>query len=172
MALILYKWLMVLFMPGYLSEKPLHPFYVSVTEVVHQPATGNLEVVCKIFTDDFEHTLRMANPGAKIDLLKNEMQEQMKPLIVSYINTHLKIMVNDRIVPLQFVGYEQEEEGIISYFESVSVPDIQRIQVWCNMLYEYKKEQMNLFHITVHGNRKSFKLNYPDMERTVTFGKN
>lgn len=169
MALILYKWLMVLFMPWNIADKPLHPFYVSVTEVVHQPSTGNLEVVCKIFTDDFEHTLRMANPGVKVDLLKREMQEQMKPYIESYINKHLKITANGRLVTLQFAGFEQEEEGIVSYFESAPLRNVQQVHVWCNLLYEYKKEQMNLFHITVNGTRKSFKLNHPEVEKTVSF---
>lgn len=169
MALILYKWLMVFASLGFVSEKPLHPFYVSVTEAIHQPATQRFEVVCKIFTDDFEHTLRLANPDVKIDLLNRAMQEQMNPLVVSYLNKHLSIMVNGKPLMLQFAGFEQEEEGILSYFESAPVQHVRQVQVRCDMLYEYKREQMNLFHITVQGKRKSFKLNHPDTEKTVTF---
>lgn len=169
MALILYKWLMMVFLQWAPMQPDVHPFYVSVTEVHQHTPNGNLEITCKIFTDDFEHTLRNANPGVRIDLLRKDMQDEMQPLIASYIKQHLKLYVNGSPVYIQMIGYEQEEEGIISYFESTPVKSVQQLKVWSNLLYEYKEEQMNLFHITVNGKRKSFKLNHPEQQMEVSF---
>lgn len=169
MALILYKWLMVAFLQWAPVQPLVHPFYVSVTEVHQHTLDGNLEITCKIFTDDFEHTLRMDNPGVRIDLLRKVMHDEMQPLIAAYIKQHLKLYANGSLVSIQMIGFEQEEEGIISYFESTPVKSVQQLKIWSNLLYEYKEEQMNLFHITVNGKRKSFKLNHPEQEMDVSF---
>lgn len=146
---------------GMPNEKPLHPFYVSVTEITHNESSKNFEVITKIFTDDFEHTLRIANPNVRIDLIRMEMYEQMSPLVEKYIRQHFQIIVEKKIVALNFVGFEQEEEGILCYFESAPVNTPKTIEIKADLLYEYKKEQLNLFHVRVQGKRISQKLNYP-----------
>ena len=63
MAALLYKWLFLVFMTatGYTGQEksgsPVHPFFVSVTEINHNAGDKNLEISCKIFTDDFEAAL-------------------------------------------------------------------------------------------------------------------
>ena len=56
MASSLNKWLFILGLSFVLtSAKPVdHPFHVSVIEINHNAADKNLEISCKIFTDDFE----------------------------------------------------------------------------------------------------------------------
>src|SRR5687768_6597088 len=46
-----------------------HPFFVSTTEINHNAADKNLEISCRIFTDDFETTLTKAYQS-KVDLFK------------------------------------------------------------------------------------------------------
>ena len=38
-----------------------HPIFVSVTQIDHNATDKTLEISCKIFTDDFEQTLRQQN---------------------------------------------------------------------------------------------------------------
>jgi hypothetical protein len=38
-----------------------------------------------------------------------------------------------------------------------------------SILYELYDKQMNLMHVSVGGNRKSTRLNYPDKEATFNF---
>lgn len=46
----------------------LHPFYVSVTEVAHNPKTKNLEISCKIFFNDLETALEKQS-NSQLDIL-------------------------------------------------------------------------------------------------------
>lgn len=158
--------LSVMFLP---VSKPSHPFYVSVFEITHNEQTQCFEIITKIFTDDFEHTLRMSNPGVKIDLLKPEMYEAMMPLVEKYIIAHFRLFADNKNVELSFIGFEEEEEGILSYFESKPVAKPAEIKVKSDLLYEYKKEQVNIYHVKVGGKRISYKLNNPNTDAGFDF---
>jgi hypothetical protein len=74
----------------------------------------------------------------------------------------LKIAVNEKSVKLSFVGYEQNEETIQSYFLVDEVKSVKSMEVLDNILYEYKSEQMSIIHVIVDGKRRSTKLNNPE----------
>ena len=74
MVILLYKWLFLasaIFGNGDLATGKTagarHPLYISVTEMEHNVTDKNLEISCKIFTDDFEKTLASVF-RAKVDL--------------------------------------------------------------------------------------------------------
>jgi len=156
-----YKWLLASFVIVVLSASGLHPIYVSVIEIEHNAKERTLEVSCKIFTDDFEKTLRMAYK-TPVDLVKPANREAMNKLVNDYVQKHLNIKVDGKTAAFKFIGFEEIEEGIYSYFQADNISDVKRLTVTDNILYEYKKEQISLLHVTVNNNRKSTKLNNPD----------
>jgi len=143
-----------------LQEKDIHPLFISVTEIEHNAREKTLEVSCRIFTDDFEKTLRQSYKG-KVDLLQPADKAAMNKLVSEYVMNHLSLNVDGKAVKMEFIGYEQQEEGIQSYYQVSNVSNPKRIEVPDTILYEYKKEQMSIIHVTVNGNRKSFRLNTP-----------
>jgi hypothetical protein len=160
MAAILFKWFFLLAV-SVNSLPGSHPIFVSVTEIDHNKKEKTLEISCRIFTDDFEKTLRSVH-NSKIDLLDESMREAMYPVVNNYITKHLKIFVNGQPVKLKWIGYEPNEEGIVSYLQADNIPEVKSVTVIGNLLYEYKKEQISLLHVTVNGTRKSYKLNNPE----------
>jgi uncharacterized membrane protein len=162
----MYKWLIVFFFTGFLDSH--HPIFVSVTEIEHNAAEKTLEISCKIFTDDFETTLRKKYNG-RIDLLDAKVRTSMNPIVNDYIQKHLKLVVNGKPVELQFLGFEQEEEGIVSFFEVKNIIEVKKVEVINDLLYEYKPQQMEIMHITVKGERKSSRLNNPDSKAEFLF---
>ncbi len=145
-----------------------HPFYVSVTQIEENTKEKILEVSCKIFTDDFEKTLRM-HYRQHIDLLNPADKSAMNKVVNDYIKQHLKITVDGKLYPLQFVGYEKNEEGVECYFQVNSVSVNKTIGVFNDLLFEYKPEQTNIVHVTVKGKRKSRQLVNPDSEAVFNF---
>lgn len=168
MASILYKWFVVVSMNLFSHFFAAHPVFVSVTEIEHNAKEKTLELSCKIFTDDFEKTLRSAY-HVHVDLLSPSDKNAMNKLVSDYVLKHLRISVDGKPVVLKFIGYEQIEEGIYSYFQADNVPVVKQLNVFNNILYEYKDQQMGLIHVTVNGNRKSTKLNNPDSEAVFNF---
>ena len=161
MVSILFKWLLI---GNFLLPAPAavhHPIYMSVTEIEHNAKDKTLEISCKIFTDDFEKTLRQTYKGT-VDLLQPKDKAAMNSLVSSYVKKHLSLLVNGKPVSLEFIGYEQQEEGIERYYQVNNIASVQKIEVTDNILYEYKSEQISLLHVIVNGNRKSYKLVNPD----------
>ena len=165
---ILYKWLFLgsVWMLG--SSLVMHPIYISVTEIEHNAKDKTLEISCKIFTDDFEKTLRAAY-HTHVDLLKGSEKPAMDKLVSDYVKKHLQISVNGKAQVLQYKGYEQIEEGIYSYYEVDSIPVVKKITVTDNILYDYQSQQISLLHITVNGNRQSTKLVNPEDKVSVDY---
>lgn len=174
MASILYKWIMFVsfslpgILPTHEKKEAFHPIFVSVTEIEHNAKDKTLEISCKIFTDDFEKTLRKSYTG-KIDLADEKQKSQMGNLINGYIQKHLSITTDGKKATLQFLGFEQEEEGVISYFQAANISTVKNVTVFDNILYEYSTQQMGIVHVIVNGSRKSTRLNNPDANASFSF---
>ena len=143
------------------THKNAHPYFVSTTEIEYNAGDKTLEVSCKMFTDDFEKALRITHKS-NVDLLNAKNQEEANRLVADYLKKHLQITVDGNLVDLQFLGYEKEGEAIWSYFQAEKITQVKKVEVMNDILFEYKKEQTNLLHITVNGKRKSIKLNNPE----------
>lgn len=150
------------------NKEAAHPFFVSVTQIRENTKEKILEISCKIFTDDFEQTLRM-HYHRHIDLLNPTDKAAMNKVVNDYIIQHLKISVDGKFCPLQFVGYEKNEEGVECYFQANNIWVSNSVSVFNDLLFEYKPEQTNIVHVTVKGKRKSRELINPDAKFNFTF---
>lgn len=145
-----------------------HPIFVSVTEIEHNAKDKTLEISCKIFTDDFEKTLRAAYK-THVDLLDPKVKPAMDKLVNDYVQKHLKIAANGSPVTMKYLGYEQIEEGIYSYYQVDNIASLKKLDITDNVLYEYKDQQISLIHVTVNGKRQSTKLNNPEEKTSFEF---
>jgi hypothetical protein len=145
-----------------------HPIFMSVTEIEHNAKDKTLEISCKIFTDDLEKALRQTYKGT-VDLINPKDKAVMNKLVSDYVQNHLAVAVDGKKTAMQFIGYEQQEEGILSYYQVNNITAVRKIDITDNILYEYKKEQIEIIHVTVDGNRKSTKLNNPDEKASFEF---
>lgn len=162
---------MLCFGVGVPSTQPLanaHPIYVSVAEIEHNAKAQTLQVSYKIFTDDFEKTLRK-NTNLKVDLINPKDREKMNILVNAYLQKHFTLKVNGKAVSLRFLGFEEIEEGIYSYLEATNITAVKTIEVFNNVLYDYHPQQMGIFHCKVNGVNKSSKLNNPETGVTFNF---
>ena len=171
MASSVYKWLLLpCFTLGLSAAAPasVHPFHVSVTEINHNAAEKTLEISCKLFTDDFEKILAK-NYNTRVDLINPPDKSKMDSLVKQYVFSHLKVKANGRPVTMNYIGYEHEVEAAYSYIEVVNVPAVSKLEITNTLLYDMFDDQLGIMHITVGGNRKSNKLNYPNQEITFSF---
>lgn len=168
MAGFLFKWLLFV---GFLHSTPapvIHPIFVSVTEIEHNAKDKTLEISCKIFTDDFEKTLRQQY-NTHVDLLNPKEKTAMEKLVSDYVPKHLFIKADGKPAPLQYLGYEQQEEGIVSFYQVNNISSVKKLEITDNILFEYKKEQISIIHTIVNGNRKSTKLVNPEDKASFEF---
>ncbi len=166
---LFFKYLLIPF--GLLSfsrvEKS-HPIFMSVTQIEQNAKEKTLEVSCKIFTDDFEKALRAAYKS-KIDLLDEKQKPVMDKFVNDYVQKHLKLVVDGKIVTMKYIGYENIEDAINNYFEVQNIGTVKKIEITDDILYEFKPAQISLLHVTVGGNRKSIKLSNPESKAVMVF---
>jgi hypothetical protein len=179
MALLSFKWLFIsLFSLFSLHSKEyrvvdkgkesFHPFYVSVTEINHNAKEKTLEVSCKIFADDMEAVLKQ-NYKTKVDLVSPQQHEQNNKLIADYIIKHLAFVADGKPVKLSYVGFEKESESVYCYFEVDNLPALKKLDVTNSLLQDFNDTQINIMHVIVNGNRKSYKLDYPNKQASFSF---
>ncbi len=145
-----------------------HPFYVSVTEINHNAKNKTIEVSSKIFFDDLEREIENENQ-VQIDLIKPNDKAKVDQLIATYIKKHLQIKVDGKVLAMNYLGYEIQEDATWCYLEIPKVNKVTTIEINNNILYQLHSEQINLMNVTVGGKRQSTKLDAPDRKASFRF---
>ena len=143
------------------GRMPVHPLYIAVTEINHNAKDKILEISCKMFTTDLEAALEKMS-GSKVDLSVAAGKAASDKLIETYVERHLRLKVDGRPVALHFVGSEKENDGTWSYFQVNDVSSVKKIEAVDELLYDSFNQQINIMHVTVGGQRKSTRLDYPE----------
>lgn len=162
MGILLCKWLV----PAWFSL--FHPFFISVTEIRHDAAKKELQVSCRIFYDDLETALK-TKYKTRVDILHPADKKTVDALVADYINKHLSINIDGKNVPLQYLGYQIEEEAAWCYLQAPDITSVKKVQVKDDILYDEHAEQINMIHVIVKEERKSTKLDNPTAVATLTF---
>jgi hypothetical protein len=82
---------------------------------------------------------------------------------------HISFNVDAKPVPFRYVGYEKDKESVYCYLELLNVPAIKKLVVTNTILYDFKKEQINIVHVMVNGKRESTKIDYPQNQANFSF---
>jgi len=165
------KWFGVVFLLTGMAGRPaarLHPLYISVTEVNHNTKDKILEVSCKMFTNDLEAALEKTTK-TRVDLSATKDKAASDKLIADYVARHLRLRLDGKAAVLHFVGSEKEEDGTWSYFQVNDVPVVKRIDAVNELLYDSFTQQIGIMHVTVGGQRKSTRLDYPEANASFEF---
>ncbi len=146
----------------------LHPFYISMTEIKHNAKDKRLEVSCRMFFDDFEHTLEK-NYSTQIDILKPADRKKVDAMMADYIKKHLAIKVGGKEIVLNYLGYEIEEDACWCYFEANNIRKVSRMDVFNDLLFAEHKSQINMLQVTVNGKETTTKLDNPQSKTVLNF---
>ncbi|MFI5137814.1 MAG: DUF6702 family protein [Sphingobacteriales bacterium] len=150
------------------AVKAFHPIHVSTANIEYNGKDNKLEVICTIFTDDFEAGLAKQY-NAKADLNKAEMHAAMDALVKQYLAANLKIHADNAPVKLNYLGFEINREGTDIYLESDKIQQPKKVAVEISLLYNLFDDEINIAHVIVNGVRKSEKVNYPDKKVEQAF---
>ena len=142
-------------------------FNFSLTEIKANTSSKTLSVSSKLFIDDLESALQKANK-IKFDLSKTTDNKEVQNAVFNYINSHLQIYLDGKMVPLNLVGFETENEVVWIYLESkLNNKEFKSTKIINSILYDFSADQTNL--IQYNWNNKNFteKLTYPNKELII-----
>lgn len=145
-----------------------HPFYLSVTDLKYNEKEKALQGTVKIFVNDLEDALSKIHPK-RVDLINPRDTAQVTKILNDYLQTRLTMSVNNKPLPYKLLGFEHEGEAIWLYLEAGNSPVPKRIDVSNSILCDFLKDQSNIVHVEVKGEKKSLKANCPDKEMVFEF---
>ena len=147
---LLYCYIMFLgsMMPMPHKVKVFHPIHVSTSNIEYNSKDNKFEVICTIFTDDFEAALAKQY-NAKTDLNKQEMHAAMDALVKQYIAANLKLSADNAPVKLNYLGFEINREATDVYLESDKLPLVKKVDVDASLIYNLFDDEINIVHIKI-----------------------
>jgi hypothetical protein len=97
------------------------------------------------------------------------MKAAMDTLVKRYINSHLLLSADGRILVMKYLGFEKENEAVYAYLQVDNISTIKKIVITDSILYDLYDDQISIIHFIVGGNRKSTKLDYPATRASFEF---
>ena len=145
-----------------------HESYLSVTEIEYDKAEQSLQIVSRVFTDDFENVLSKRYQQV-IHLSYEEDLEANKEIISRYIDQKLKIKVDGRDQELKFLGSKFDGDQVVLFIEGNKVRNFQKIQVENLILTDLFDAQKNIVHVKKGESIESMLLMKGNGSKTVNF---
>lgn len=141
----------------FISFAPIHKFYVSVTQIEFIEEKRSVQIVMRIFIDDFEKLLRKRYDKS-ITLEKSKNEDQIDTYIGEYLATKVKISINNKLSNFAFLGKEYEDDIVFCYLEINNVSDINDFEITNNLFFEIFNEQQNIIKTDIKSKNKSIVL--------------
>jgi len=134
-----------------------HKYYVSVTEVEFVKEQESVQIVTRIFIDDFEKMLRERyDENITLDIGKDETQIDI--YIQKYLSSKLQITIDNTLEQFEFLGKEYEDDILFCYLEITDVTEVNTFEIVNQVLFDVFDEQQNLVKTKINSKRKSFML--------------
>jgi predicted RNase H-related nuclease YkuK (DUF458 family) len=144
--------LVILF--SFLSAFTLHKFYVGVFQIDYFKEKKAVQITVRLFIDDLEKALYKKHNKHIYITTKDEIAEA-NTLIANYLSEKLKIKINNKSQSLQFLTKEQEDNIVICYLKIPFKDNIKDLEITNTVLSDIFKEQQNLVHLNINGNKKT-----------------
>ena len=145
-----------------------HPLHVSVTEIEMDEKDKRLEIMMRVFIDDFETSLRQKLSQPELIVLELSTKDR-DGLISSYLKDHFKITLDSKSQKVTFLGHEQENDAFIFYMEVPHTKKWKTINIHNDIIIRTYSDQSNLVHVTVREKTKSLRLTKNNPADNLTF---
>ncbi len=154
------------------SYTTVHKFYVSVTQIDYNESKKSVEIISRIFIDDFEKLLK-ERYDESIELMNKD--EEKEKNIDYYINVYLaqklKIEINGKPIKYTFLGKQYDNDIMLCYLEIEGINSFDEITIENKVLMEVFEEQQNIIHVKKGKTRKSLILERENDRGLLNFSK-
>lgn len=151
----LLRLILPIFLVSLLSSFDWHKFYVSVTQIDYVPNKKRVEITSRIFIDDLEKALERKFKKKFYLTTSNEI-ENADVLIQEYLKEKIKISINKKAQNVEFLAKELEGDVLIFYTKIAISKKINTFEIYNSLLTDLYKEQQNIVHLNINGNKNSF----------------
>ncbi|WP_339649637.1 DUF6702 family protein [uncultured Salegentibacter sp.] len=145
-----------------------HEFYLSVTEIEYNNEKQSLQIITRVFIDDFEDVLN-ERYGADLQLSEEAEEGAVAENISKYLKQKLRLQVNGEELQLNYLGKEYDADQLILYIEVENLAPFNKIEVTNEILTDLFDDQKNVVHVKVNDKTKSLLLMRQQETEKLTF---
>ena len=145
-----------------------HEFYLSVTEIEYNNEKQSLQIITRVFIDDFEDVLN-ERYGADLQLSEEAEEGAVAENISKYLKQKLRLQVNGEELQLNYLGKEYDADQLILYIEVEDLAPFNKIEVTNEILTDLFDDQKNVVHVKVNDKTKSLLLMRQQATEKLTF---
>jgi Domain of unknown function (DUF6702) len=134
-----------------------HKFYVSVTQIEYVKEKQSVQIIARVFIDDFEELLRQRyDENITLNISKDE--RTIDAYIQKYLIAKIQVEINGNYKKFKYLGKEYEDDIMYCYLEITDVESINSFKITNQLLFDVFEEQQNIVKTNINSKRKSFML--------------
>lgn len=145
-----------------------HEYYVSLTEITYSPDKQRLEVISRVFHDDFEKVLK-ARYDDKLVFRPSEQSKDIEAFINLYFDEKFKISIDNSPSKIEYLGYKFDQDRVNIFLKIENVEDFKVINLENLLLTDVFEDQKNIVHCFKLNQKKSVLLTRFDSEAMLKF---
>jgi hypothetical protein len=146
----------------------VHKYYISLTKIDFIENEKMVQITMRFFINDIENTLENRY-GIKLELDTENENIKVNVYLEKYIASKFKVIINENVKTLTFIGKEYENDVIYFYLEIPDIETIKKIEVQNKMLFEEFPEQENYVKFNINQSNKTFVLRKENDKEMLNF---
>ena len=145
-----------------------HEYHVSLTEIKHNPDKARLEIITRIFYDDFEKVLK-TRYDENLELKPSKQSENIEAYIQLYFDKKFIIKTGNTTQTLDYLGYKFDDDRINIFFKIENVKNFNILNIQNLLLTDVFEDQKNIVHCFKLKKKESVLLTRYDAEAVLKF---
>jgi len=117
-----------------------HKYYVSITEIEFVKEKKSVQIITRIFIDDFQRLLQERYDDT-LELDNGQDEEKIDQYIEKYLTSKFKIEINNKEKALNYIGKEYDNDIVYCYFEIEKISKIKTFKIENTTLFDLFSEQ-------------------------------
>jgi len=148
------------------SVSDTHEFYLSVTEITYVKEKQSLQIISRVFIDDFEDVLNKRY-SKDFKLIPNLEVEELEVYIEKYIRDKFSLETKTTVLDYNYLGKTYEDDMIYLFLEVENISTFKTLTIENLILTDLFEEQKNMIHYTSGTFKKSFILEKVNSQQTL-----
>lgn len=135
------------------SYKTIHKYYISNTQIEYAKEKQSVQIITRLFTDDFEDVLQERYDETLV--IDGDNSEIVDTYIERYLSEKFRIKIDSISKTPIFIGKEIDLDIVKCYLEIEDVKSINSIEVTNQSLFGLFNEQQNIIKLDINSKKKS-----------------
>lgn len=138
------------------SFNTFHKYYFSVTDIEYAKEKQSVQIIVRMFIDDFEKTLKERYDNTLI--IDDKNNKKVDTFIQKYLNQKLTIKIDNKTTSSLYLGKKFEDDLIFCFLEIENIPSINKIEISNKILFDVFENQQNMVKLNINNTNKNLLL--------------